>query len=340
MQKKRLFYILLSFVVSTVLIWILLSQIETRDLVQTFSRIYFPAFLAFMAIALAGVVLRSWRYKWLLKPYPISWENIILVTFIRNLFVDLFPARIGSLSYIYLLNKRLNFSFEVATSTLVIAIIFDFITLSPFLFVSIFAVGIASPNLPLSTLLLASLIFFLVICLILWKISQIFSLLGKGLSFLSRSLRLESQKWVRISIEKIQLIKDHLVQSKKRKILFPLFFLSLFIRLAKYGSLYFLLYSLLRSHGLSLERISFWKTILGTTGAELTSALPVKGIGGFGTWESAWALTFRLMNFDSRLAILSGIGVHLLTNLFEYSLGIAAILVLVFPLLKEKKKIR
>lgn len=340
MQKKRLFYILLSFVVSTVLIWILLSQIETKDLVQTFSRIYFPAFLAFMAIALAGVVLRSWRYRWLLKPYPISWENIILVTFIRNLFVDLFPARIGSLSYIYLLNKRLNFSFEVATSTLVIAIIFDFITLSPFLFVSFFAVGIASPNLPLSTLLLASLIFFLVICLILWKISQIFSLLGKGLSFLSRSLRLESQKWVRISSEKIQLIKDHLVQSKKRKILFPLFFLSLFIRLAKYGSLYFLLYSLLRSHGLSLERISFWKTILGTTGAELTSALPVKGIGGFGTWESAWALTFRLMNFDSRLAILSGIGVHLLTNLFEYSLGIAAILIFVFPLLKEKKKIR
>lgn len=340
MQKKRLFYILLSFVVSTVLIWILISQIETKDLVQTFSRIYFPAFLAFMAIALVGVVLRSWRYKWLLKPYPISWENIILVTFIRNLFVDLFPARIGSLSYIYLLNKRLNFSFEMATSTLVIAIIFDFITLSPFLFVSIFAVGIASPNLTLSTLLLASLIFFLVICLILWKIPQIFSLLGKGLSFLSRSLRLESQKWVRISSEKIQLIKDHLVQTKKRKILFPLFFLSLFIRLAKYGSLYFLLYSLLRSHGLSLERISFWKTILGTTGAELTSALPVKGIGGFGTWESAWALTFRLMNFDSRLAILSGIGVHLLTNLFEYSLGIAAILIFVFPLLKEKKKIR
>jgi uncharacterized membrane protein YbhN (UPF0104 family) len=340
MQKKRLFYILLSFVVSAVLIWILISQVETSDLVQTFSSIYFPAFLAFMAIALAGVLLRSWRYRWLLKPYPISWKNIILVTFIRNLFVDLFPARIGSLSYIYLLNRRLNFSFEAATSTLVIAVIFDFITLSPFLFISILAVGIASSALPLSALLLASLVFFLVICLILWKISQIFSLLGRGLSFLSRSFRLEGQKWVRISAEKIQLIKDYLVQSKKRKILFPLFSLSLFIRLAKYGSLYFLLYSLLRSHGMSLERISFWKTILGTTGAELTSALPIKGIGGFGTWESAWALTFRLMNFDSRLAILSGIGVHLLTNLFEYSLGIAAILILVFPLLKKGKKIR
>ena len=80
-----------------------------------------------------------------------------------------------------------------------------------------------------------------------------------------------------------------------------------------------------------------WKTILGITGAELTSALPVKGIAGFGTWETAWTLTFQLLNFDSRLAIISGIGVHLLTNLFEYSLGILAILVLAFLLLKKEK---
>jgi hypothetical protein len=323
--------------VSAVLIWFLLSQIEIRDLIQTFSSIYFPALLAFTAIAVIGAILRSWRYKWLLEPYPISWGNILLVTFVRNLFVDLFPARIGSLSYIYLLNKRLNFSFEVATSTFVMAVIFDFITLSPFLLVSVFAVGFASSNLPLSMLLLMSLIFFLVICLMLWKIHQILTLVGRALSLLFRSLRLESRKWARISMEKIQLIKDHLIQTKKRKILFPLFLLSLLIRLAKYGSLYFLLFSLLRSHGLTMKKLSFWKTILGTTGAELTSALPVKGLGGFGTWESAWALTFRLMDFDPELAILSGIGVHLLTNLFEYTLGIAAVLVLVFPLLNIKR---
>lgn len=337
MPKKRLFYILISFAVSAVLIWLLLTQIETKDLVQTFARIDYRALLAFMIIALVGVVLRSWRYKWLLKPYPISWGSIILVTFVRNLFVDLFPARIGSLSYIYLLNKRLGFSFEVATSTFVMALIFDFLTLSPFLFFSIFAVGYAPSSFPLSTLFLVSLLFFLLICLILWRITQIFTTAGKILKFLFKSLRWEGRKWARITIEKIQSTKSHLVHIQERKFLFPLFFLSLLIRLAKYGSLYFLLFSLLKSHGLTLEDISFWKTILGTTGAELSSALPIKGIGGFGTWESAWALTFRLMGFDSRLAILSGIGVHVLTNLFEYALGISAILILALPLLKRKK---
>jgi hypothetical protein len=107
------------------------------------------------------------------------------------------------------------------------------------------------------------------------------------------------------------------------------------IRLAKYSALFLLLYALLRSHGFSLESLSFSKTILGITGAELTSALPIKGIGGFGTWESAWALTLMLMGFEKRIAILSS-GVHLITNLFEYVLGFASILFL--SLIRSKKR--
>lgn len=335
MSKNKLLYTLLSFAVSALLIWFLLSQIETRDLVQTFSRIHYPALLAYMAIALAGTGLRAWRYRWLLHPHHISWGNILLVTLIRNCFVDLFPARIGSLSYIYILNKRLNFSFEVATSTFVMALIFDFITLSPFLVISIFAVGFNSTPIPFSGLLLISLLFFIIICFFLWKIAEISSYFLRAFTFLLRNFRIEGKKWAKISVEKIQSIKDHLFKIKKRKIFWPLFFLSIFIRLAKYSAVYFLLFSLLQSYGFTLKNLSFWKTILGTTGGELTSVLPIKGIAGFGTWASAWALTFKLMNFEPRFAIISGIGVHLISNLFEYSLGIIAILILALPFLKK-----
>jgi hypothetical protein len=44
------------------------------------------------------------------------------------------------------------------------------------------------------------------------------------------------------------------------------------------------------------------------------------------------------MGFDPRLAIVSGIGVHLLTNLFEYSLGLASILILAWPYLRKSRK--
>jgi len=337
MLKNKFLYLLLSFIISAVLIYVLLTQIETKDLIQTFAGIYYPALFVFMLIAVAGAVLRAWRYKWLLQPQPIGWGSIFLVTLIRNLFVDLLPARIGSLSYIYILNKRLNFSFELAASSFIVALVFDFLTLSPFLVISILVVGLGSTAVSSATLLIVALSFFLLIFVILWKIIPLFSLLLEVYQRALKSFQLEKKKWAKISVEKIALTIDCLSQIKRKKIYWPIFFLSLFIRLAKYVSLFFLLFSLLRSHGFVLRELSFWKTILGITGAELTSALPIKGIAGFGTWESAWALTFQLMDFESRLAILSGIGVHLLTNLFEYSLGIISILILTFPFLKKTR---
>jgi hypothetical protein len=44
------------------------------------------------------------------------------------------------------------------------------------------------------------------------------------------------------------------------------------------------------------------------------------------------------MAFDPQLAVISGIGVHLLTNVFEYSLGLASILVLAWPYLLKRRK--
>jgi len=341
MSKNKLFYIFLSLVISVVLIWLLLSQIETEDLLQTFTRIYFPALLAFIVISLACAVLRAWRYKWLLKPQPVGWGNIFLITLIRNLFVDLFPARIGSLSYIYLVNKRLNFPFETAASSFVVAFIFDFLTLSPFLVLAIFAVGLGKTAVSNLTLLMVALIFFIIIFFMLWKIIPLFSIFLKIYQKILKALRADKKRWAKISDQKINLTIGCLCQIRKKKNYWPIFFISFFIRLAKYASLYFLLFSILKSHGFSLKDLSFWKTILGITGAELSSALPVKGIAGFGTWESAWAIAFRLMNFDHNLAIISGIGVHLITNIFEYSLGIISILILAFPFFKRfraKKK--
>ncbi|MEA3420769.1 MAG: lysylphosphatidylglycerol synthase transmembrane domain-containing protein, partial [Acidobacteriota bacterium] len=264
MPKKNIFYILLSFIVSVILIWFLLSQIEIKDLFKIFSNIYYPAFLAFIVIALTSALLRAWRYKWLLHPSSISWGNIFLVTFVRNLFVDLFPARIGSLSYIYILNRRLNFSFEAATSTFVVSFVFDFLTLSPFLIFSIFFVGLGNTALSSISLLVISTIFFFLVFIILWKITQLSVFMLKIYRLFLKSIRLKEKKWAKVSTEKIRLTIEDIKQIKKRKIYWPIFFLSLGLRLAKYGSLYLLLFSLLKSHDFSLKTLSFCKTILGT----------------------------------------------------------------------------
>lgn len=338
MRKNKVVYVALSAAVSAVLMALLLSRIETRELAETFSRLYVPAILGYMLIALAGAWLRAWRYKLLLLPHRIGWRNILLVTFIRNSLIDLLPARIGSLSYIYVLNRRLSFPFEVATSTFVLCFLFDFLTLSPFLIVAILAVGLGQTSISTVTLLWLALLFFVLVFLIFWQIRPLARLGLRLLKRLATFLRMEDRRGMRLAIEKFDLTLDSLARIRKRKVDGPIFVLSLFIRLAKYVSVFSLFFGILRSHGYALSDLSFWTFILGLSGAELTSALPVKGLAGFGTWESAWALTFRLLDFDASLAIISGLGVHFLTNIFEYSLGFASIVILAWPFLGRRKK--
>jgi uncharacterized membrane protein YbhN (UPF0104 family) len=335
--KKRIFFVVLSLAVSVLLIGLLLSRIQTKDLTRTLANLHWPALFAYIGISLFSTWLRAWRYKWLLRPRPITWGNMFLVTFIRNCFDDLLPARIGSLSYIYVLNKRLEFSFESAASTFVVAFVLDFLTLSPFLALAIFIVGLGTSAVSTPGLLLLALLFFIIILVILWQIIPIFRAVLNLYRSLLKILKVGQKKGARHSIAKLEMTLDNLAEIKAKKIYVPLFLLSLLIRLGKYVSLYFLLFALLRSHGFLMKDLSFWKTILGITGAEMTSALPVKGLADFGTWESAWAVAFRLMNFEAGLAILSGIAVHLITNLFEYSLGFLSILILAVPYMKRNR---
>ena len=338
MLKNRVFYILLSALVSIGLLWLLLSQVKTEDIVETISRIFVPALLGYVAIALVAAWLRAWRYKWLLRPQSITWPNIFLVTFIRNSLIDLLPARIGSLSYIYVLNKRLGFPFEQATSSFVQAFVLDFLTLSPFLVLSVLAVGLGANSLSTPALLLVAFAFFLLVALVYWRLIPVARF---GLSVFGRALRvlkLEEKPAARTAVQKFDLTIQSLEAVRRQGRGALIFLLSLLIRLAKYISVFALFFGLLRSHGFSAGDLSFWTFILGLSGAELTSALPVKGLAGFGTWESAWALTFGLMGFDPELAVISGIGVHLLTNVFEYSLGLASILILAWPYLLKKRR--
>lgn len=336
MRPKRAISILVPFLISLLLLWFLFSQIEAEDFFLTFSSIYFPALLVFIIISVTATILRAWRYKWLLSPHAISWGNILLVTFIRNLFVDLFPARIGSLSYIYFVNRRLRYPFESAASTFVLALILDFLTLGPFLAISIFLVGINAYAISNSLMFSIAASFFICIILIYWKLIPLTRILVKLLQSALKTARVDQKKWAKLAQHKMDLTIEDLVLIRKKRIFWPVLSLSFLLRMAKYGSLYFLLYSLLYSHGITLEKLSFFKTILGITGAELSSILPIKGIGGFGTWESAWALTFKLLDFEQRLAIISGLGVHLITNLFEYALGITSLLIISLPFIKIK----
>ncbi len=338
MKSRRRLYLALSLAVSGLLLGLLFSRIGLSDLVQTLRNINRPALAAYAACALVGTWLRAWRYKRLLEPQPVGWGSILLVTFVRNSLVDLLPARLGSLSYIYILNKRLGFPLETAASTFILCFVLDFLTLGPFLGLAVLAARLGPGIVSGSRLLAVSAAFFVLILLFFWKIIPLASWALKKIKRILQALGWQDKRAARVFEAKSAGIVESIRLIRAGRAGPLVFILSFLIRLAKYLAIFLLLIALLKSHGFSPGVPDFWKTILGTSGAELTSALPVKGLAGFGTWETAWALTFRLLNFDTRLAVVSGLGIHLITNLFEYSLGVLSLLILSVPYFKAKRR--
>jgi glycosyltransferase 2 family protein len=337
-RGSKTLYIAVSLILSGLLLGILFTRVDVDELFTAIARIHVPALIAYMGLALAGAILRAWRYALFLAPEPVRGRDLLLATFVRNSFVDLLPARIGSLSIVYVLIRRMDVSFEKAASAFLASMVYDFLTLGPFLALAVAAIGGGGESFSGPGLLAAAGIFFAICLVIQLELPRLFGFAAGMSAKPLQRFKDRGKSWAANFLAKIEATKESLEDLRKKRRALPFFALSLGIRGAKYASIYFLLFAILRHRGFALSDLSIWMLIVGITGAELTSVLPVKGLAGFGTWESAWALTFGLMGFDPRLAVLSGLGVHLVTNVFEYTLGISSLIILASPLVKRRKE--
>jgi uncharacterized membrane protein YbhN (UPF0104 family) len=328
MAHRKPLTIVLSVLVTVGLLAWLFASIPLRELVDSLRTIRIPGVLLYLVLGLAATFLKAARSKWLLAPVRISWPDMFLVTFVRNGFEDLLPARLGSLSYVVVLNNNLGLPFEAAASTLVIMLVFDFLTLSPFVIAAVLLAPAASSALPFPLLIGFALAYFLIVLGLAWKIVPVTRLVVGWARRAFRFLGGEKHPKARHALDKLDETVMALSSIKSRSIAVPLFLISSVIRFLKYLSLYALLLAILHSRGIGAAELALWKIILAITAAELTSILPVKGIADFGTWESAWVLAFALMGIDRATAVLSGFSLHLVTNLFEYGFAALALLVL------------
>src|SRR4029450_5610645 len=84
-----------------------------------------PGLLASVAVSAVGLVLRALRYRLLLgRPVPL-WP-LVLVTAVRNMAVDLVPARAGAAaSYLYLVTARLGLPLEAGVASFALSFILD-----------------------------------------------------------------------------------------------------------------------------------------------------------------------------------------------------------------------
>jgi len=151
----------------------------------------------------------------------------------------------------------------------------------------------------------------------------LFLRLAPALRFVALRLRrFAGGEAVAVRLERTALEVD---RSHARGLTLRLLGISFVIRLLKFAAYRSLLLGVLWEHDLTAADLPFWRVFLGIAGAELSATLPVHGIAGIGTYETAWAIGFRELGVTSRVAILSGFATHLLSQIYDYSVGLVAL---------------
>lgn len=288
-----------------------------------------PGYLwVFAALLLTGALARATRF-WLLIDRTAPLHLLILIVMARNLFVDLLPARLGELSYVYLLTKRAGRPAEDGLASLFLAVLFDLIALVPLLILAILVVGsdgtISVPILASATVALGALAF------IAMKVAVpigtlVARWLGPGIlpQYETALWRAKAAKLIRRTVEALRDVQS-------RSIFWRVLLVSMVVRLCKFGSYYFLVLAIMTPLGYTTDSLGFFRVFLGVVTAELAAALPIHGIAGFGTFEVAWTLSFSRLGFSTEHAIMSGILAHGMSQVVEYSLGICALLYVMRP---------
>jgi hypothetical protein len=299
----------LPVVITVVILYFFFRDISLSDIQGAFLRIPLTSILLFLLLSVSGTFLRAFKYHILLAK-KLSFTDIFLITLVRNFSVDLLPARTASLVFYSYLTKRKGISLEEGASSFVVSVFYDTLALS---------------------VMLGGLVFFLKT-----EFNPTFIYIGMALIFAVSVVMIFCAEWVIALLLKIKIlhrfsrlvgvlqkIAAYLGEHRKGRERTVVFVLSLLIRLIKYVSVFVLFVGMVPVP-VNMQYFSLF--CFGLAGTELSSVLPIQGAGGFGTWELAFTLVFKSLQFPMANIKLTGLLIHIITQAWEYLIGITAFL--------------
>lgn len=296
--------ILLSLAITAAIFFVLLAQISLKDLVTLLKSVD-PLWAALGVTGyLFALLFRALRFKWLIHSQDVPLLELFRITVFHNLSIMVLPSKLGEFVFPYFLNKISGISITEGLASLIASRVYDFfIILTTFLFASIGFQNLFKTNPFLIILLTVFLLVFIFFAfshmssLLIWFSNA----LGK-VSKWSESRNIKSFLWVQNKMN--EMAKDFYAMKSRRAYL-PISLTS-FI---SWIMVFWMCYAFLRGFGID---ISFLRVVFGSAVGMIASALPISGLGNWGTLEIGWTAGFLMAGLNKEQAIASGFGVHIL----------------------------
>lgn len=189
-------------------------------------------------------------------------------------------------------------------ASLIASRVYDFfIVLIIFLFAIIGFQSFLQIN--LSLMILFSMLLTLFIFLIFFYMSNFLRWSSFLIGKIAEWTGLRNSKALHWTQRKIHEMAEDFYAIKARKTYFSVSLASL----GSWMTIFFVFYAYLRAFGIE---VSFLKVVFGSTIAVIANALPISGLGNWGTLEAGWAAGFLIVGLSKEEAITTGFGVHIL----------------------------
>jgi len=290
--------------ITAILLFILFTQISIKDLYHLLINI--DPFWAVLGSAsyLLAIFLRALRFRWLIHSREILLPELFKITVLYHLSLMVLPSKLGELSYPYFLNKRSGLSMTEGLASLIASRVYDFfIVLIIFLLAIIGFQSFLRINLP--AIILFSILLILSILLVFFHMSSFLRWSSILLGKMADGIRLKNSKTLHWVQRKIHEMAEDFYAIKARKTYFSVSLASL----GSWVTIFFVFYAFMRGFGIE---VSLLKVVFGSTIAVIANALPISGLGNWGTLEAGWAAGFLIVGLSKEDAIATGFGVHIL----------------------------
>ncbi len=287
--------------------------------------------LVYGVLYLVQLGLRAQRYRILISAageqnVP-NFFHMSLVTGVRNMFVDMLPARVGELSYVAMLNRGYRISADVCLSSLTVAIAFDFIALL------IVVLGLFAKQLFIGGVegwMLSALLSATVITLIalvgLFVIAPWFVRAFMG----SSSPSIQKSKILNSIFELANKFSIAIQETRRSGRLIPVLFLSVAIRVLKYAGFYLLFKAVVVPSFQVLASLPMPQVMSALIGGEIAASLPVPAFMSFGVYEAGGTAVLTAFGVDKLQSLVAMLSVHIWSQLFDYIFGGICLLVFVW----------
>ena len=310
-MKKRWPRLVLSGLITALILFLFLRRTPLGELKKALAALPLAAILIYILFSLLGTLLRVWRYHLLLSR-QLRLRDLFLITLVQNFAMDLLPARSAALVFYAYFTRERGVVLSESASSFVMAVFWDAVAVVLLLAPALIFVR---SDQPLTSVYLGLLV-ILLISLIVVLFSHPLLRWLRRFAWFKRLGKLDAMA---AAVE--EYLARHVGGGERMLVLL----ISFLIKLAKYLSL-FTLFVALVGHRATLPL--FFLFSVGIAGAELSSYLPVQGLAGFGTWEAAFMLAARQLSIPVENPFLTALVMHLVTQLWEYGIGVAAFLFL------------